>query len=314
LELHRARELASVWLNVGRARMHSDATLALRRGITERFFWWCESNRYQAIDADVIRAFLIYLAEGPADGSPRWPNFPKAQQKVTSGTVATYHRHLRAMFRWMESEDHVPVSPMARVQAPIDRPDQIDPFTTLDIQRLMDAARKSTYPERDLAILHFLLDTGVRASELCAMVASDIDFDNCKARIFGKGGKVRTVFFHSRTKEKLFAYIRIELRRADEPLWAGEQGALQRNGLQQLLERIGKRAGVTKVNPHRFRHTFALWFLRADGDRGTLQELLGHTDIRMVQRYVNLAQVDIERGHRKCSPVGAFYEQKRRAR
>ena len=79
---------------------------------------------------------------------------------------------------------------------------------------------------------------------------------------------------------------------------------MDRRVLYRLLRRLGERAGISHaVHPHRFRHTFAINYLRNDGDLFTLQEALGHTDLTMVRRYVRLAGADLAAAHRKASPV-----------
>lgn len=60
-----------------------------------------------------------------------------------------------------------------------------------------------------------------------------------------------------------------------------------------MLNTIGKNAGVEKVYPHRFRHTFAIQFLRNGGNVALLKELLGHESIEMVMRYAKIAEQDI---------------------
>ena len=62
-------------------------------------------------------------------------------------------------------------------------------------------------------------------------------------------------------------------------------------------------AGVVGVHPHRFRHTFAVNFLRNGGSVFHLQQLLGHSSLTMVRKYVVLADADIQREHIKASPV-----------
>ena len=90
---------------------------------------------------------------------------------------------------------------------------------------------------------------------------------------------------------------------ADRGPCAGEP--LTRSGLRQLVSRLGKDAGIqaTRCSPHNFRHTFAVSFLRNGGNAFTLQQMLGHTSLHMTNRYVALAQADIENQHRQFSPA-----------
>lgn len=78
---------------------------------------------------------------------------------------------------------------------------------------------------------------------------------------------------------------------------------INRGGLRKLMERIGIRADVPNCHPHRFRHTFAIQFLRNGGNIYTLQAMLGHTTLDMVKRYLAIAQMDLDRDHEKASPV-----------
>ncbi len=70
----------------------------------------------------------------------------------------------------------------------------------------------------------------------------------------------------------------------------------------RIVRRLGAKVGVA-ANPHKFRHTGATQFLRNGGNAFTLKEILGHSTMTMVERYVHLPQVDIEEAHRHASPV-----------
>lgn len=105
------------------------------------------------------------------------------------------------------------------------------------------------------------------------------------------------------------AYLRDEDRMPDDPVFISERGdgagnKLTRWGARQVIERLGKTAGLQSVrcSPHTFRHTFAVEFLRAGGNVFTLKQLLGHTGLQVTQRYVALAQADIQSQHRQFSP------------
>ena len=78
---------------------------------------------------------------------------------------------------------------------------------------------------------------------------------------------------------------------------------MDRDRLLKALISIGKRAGVKGVNVHRFRHTFAINYLRNGGDSWSLQMMLGHSTMEMVKNYLALAQADLEKNHKMASPV-----------
>ena len=78
---------------------------------------------------------------------------------------------------------------------------------------------------------------------------------------------------------------------------------MNRSRLLKILVSLGKRSGVSDVHPHRFRHTFAIQYLRNGGDPYTLQALLGHSSLDLVKVYLRIAQIDIDTAHRRASPV-----------
>ena len=71
---------------------------------------------------------------------------------------------------------------------------------------------------------------------------------------------------------------------------------MQRDNLRHTLQRIAERANVDNVYPHRFRHTFAITFLRNGGNVLLLKELLGHESLEMVMHYARIAEQDIDQG------------------
>jgi len=82
--------------------------------------------------------------------------------------------------------------------------------------------------------------------------------------------------------------------------------ALTRDSVYKLIKRLGKAAGVRDVYPHKFRHTFAIQFLRNGGNVFELQQLLGHSDLAMAKKYVQLAQIDLETSAKRSSPADCW--------
>ena len=126
----------------------------------------------------------------------------------------------------------------------------------------------------------------------------------------GKGHKTRVVPFSRETKRALYQYLNQRQQNPESALFESDRGVtagdgLTRHGLRFLIRRLGNSAGLTgaRVSPHTFRHTFAISFLRAGGNVFTLQQMLGHTNLAMTNRYVAIAQADIANQHQRYSPV-----------
>jgi site-specific recombinase XerD len=91
-----------------------------------------------------------------------------------------------------------------------------------------------------------------------------------------------------------------------QELWLSEERRpLQSSGIQSSINRLKKRAGINETGcVHKFRHSFALAFLRADPNPFNLQYLLGHNSLEMVRRYTaTLGMEDALEAHEKASPA-----------
>lgn len=161
---------------------------------------------------------------------------------------------------------------------------------------------------RDTAIVLTLLDTGLRVSELARLFVEDVDME--KGEIFvapygsGRKTKSRYVYIGASTRKALWKYLAERQARPSERLFLTEHGnAMNRTSIRVLVNALGQRAGVTDVHPHRFRHTFAISYLRNGGDVFTLQRLLGHSTLTMVLHYLKLADTDSAAAHKRASPA-----------
>lgn len=210
---------------------------------------------------------------------------------------------------------------VATIEKPKYRKTAIVPFTVEEIKAMVRAAEwtavwnaksgkqtRSRRPtaRRDAAVILVLLDSGLRASELCGLTVGDYQQESGRLHVrHGKGDKERYVYLGEHAQRALWRYVleRPRLKPGD-PLFATRTDRrLERNNLRHLLSQIGVNAGVEDVHPHRFRHTFAIQFLRNGGNIFELQRILGHESLDTVKIYLALAEVDIERAQRAHSPA-----------
>lgn len=157
--------------------------------------------------------------------------------------------------------------------------------------------------QRDRAILLTLLDTGLRAAELCALDIADVNLSTGEALVkHGKGGKRRTVIISAKTRRELVRYLRG--RDGAGPLFVGETGdRLKYSGLRQIVRRLSLAAGLPEVPLHAFRRAFAINALRAGMNLITLQRLMGHSSLATTAKYLAFVTDDLHKAHEAAAPV-----------
>jgi len=211
---------------------------------------------------------------------------------VSNKTLLNYHIGLSALWTWALKAGFVDKHIIRDVSKPKPRKVVIQPFNDVEVRALLNAIMYD--PDRNRALILLLLDTGARASEICNLEKKDIDLAAKRIKVLGKGDKERTLPFSARTGSAIFQHLAMN---------EGKPFKMSRTGLAQYLRRLGNRAGVKDAHPHRFRHTFAITYLRNGGDPYTLQEILGHSTMEMVRKYLEIAQIDLDTAHKKASPV-----------
>jgi integrase/recombinase XerD len=244
---------------------------------------------------------LQSVAKNPRNGKP-----------LSGATVQGYVRTLKVFFSWAYREEYTPSNVMANIPVPKAPSKVINTFSDEQIKALINLCLTSNREgHRNLTILLLLLDSGVRVSELANIDVDDVNItEGCIKIRVAKGNRERIVPIGSMVQKALWKYIHLcrpePLTQQITKLFLSDKGtALTKTGIQQLLRRYGKRAGITSVrcSPHIFRHTFALNYLLNGGDIFSLQKILGHSSLASVRVYLNLSSGDVKKQHIRFSPV-----------
>jgi len=162
-------------------------------------------------------------------------------------------------------------------------------LTELEVEKLIEAAKGNRHGQRDATMILVTFRHGLRASELCGLQWSDVEFESGTLHLRrAKGGATGT---HPLLGEELRA-LRVLKRDAKSPfIFVSERGApFTVGGLQKLIERAGIEAGMPfKVHPHMLRHACGYVLANKGTDTRTLQGYLGHRSIQSTVRYTELA-------------------------
>jgi site-specific recombinase XerD len=207
---------------------------------------------------------------------------------------------LKAFGNWCAAEEIAQGAGFRALRRPKVPRRLIAPFSDPELRSLLALA-----DDRERALALVFLDTGLRLSELASLRVGDVRPDGT-LHVMGKGAKERIVPIGSTARRGLVRYLatRDGLLPTDPLFTSRRRTGLTARGVQQAIARLGRRAGVgTRCSPHTFRHTFARGYLVNGGDVFSLQQILGHTTLDMVRRYVTLSEADLVARHRSASPA-----------
>ena len=129
--------------------------------------------------------------------------------RVSPATTAKHYRSMQQLFRWLVEDGEITDSPMIRMRPPQVPEQPVDVFTDDELRALLKTCAGNTFENRrDTALLRMLIDTGIRAAELCGLGVLDLDAEQRVAHVMGKGRRGRTVPYGAKTADALRRYVR----------------------------------------------------------------------------------------------------------
>ena len=161
---------------------------------------------------------------------------------------------------------------------------------------------------RDKAMLEVMYATGIRVTELIDLDVEDVNLELGILKC-GADKKMRTIPLYPGALRALTTYIK-EIRHlmvadpAEKALFVNVGGSrMSRQGFWKILKLYQTKAGIEKeITPHTLRHSLAVHLLENGADLGSLQELMGHSDISSTQLYTHMINQKIKSVYEKCHP------------
>lgn len=251
-------------------------------------------DRVDDISKHDIEAYLEYLNK--EDYSTK-----SLSRKLTA--IKNFHKYLLATNRLKEDVAITLERPKLRKTLP-------NVLTVEEVDKLLDIKPVTPFDYRNKAMLELLYGTGLRITEMLDLKLTDVDFENCIVRCFGKGSKERIVPIGEYIIDSLSSYLEngrnllINKKKVSDYLFLNKFGdRLSRFSFFKILKELLREKGIKKdVSPHSLRHSFATHMLENGADLRSIQELLGHSDIATTRIYTHITNKKVENDYIEYHP------------
>jgi integrase/recombinase XerD len=229
------------------------------------------------------------------------------ERPVSPISVNVYLRVVNTFLKWLKDEDEYLQFAWKVKELETAKGDRREIFPDEDVTALQKYKPVSFNQHRAWTIAMLMLDCGIRIEEALSLTVADIDYDSDVLKVIGKGNKARAVPI-SLSKALLNKYVSKHMPKAAKFVFGTASGKMmsQRNALRDIHV-VQRKAKITPLSWHSFRHTFASGFLRRGGKIDKLQRILGHADLRTTAIYLHLGNeylTDDHEMHSSLTPMG----------
>ena len=255
----------------------------------------------------------------PAKASPYEVQKFIADLTAESMAAASVNRCLssiRGFYRWqvrVKKRADNPCTALRNVKTPVKLPSVLWEKEMASFAALPDTVG-ILWPERDKALILTMYSAGLRISELVSLCMENISPTLDEARIIGKGGKERYVFFSEEAKAAIAEYLPARMARLAMSGISAKKGSLFISrkgqpisvpGVRWIISRYAQQSGLGKnIHPHSLRHSFATHLVNSGCDVRIVQEMLGHSSLSTTQRYTHVNLENLKKVYKKAHPHG----------
>lgn len=272
------------------SRRLTSSTLTFYRLKVGSFLRWLadqDITDLEDITSHKIKAYLVYLQ----------------QKGLTDHSQHDYARAVKTFLGYCVRDELLDKSPFVKVKMP-------KIADSLPIVLSDDEAKKvlqTVKERRDRLIVRFILDSGVRATELLTLNVGDVDMQTGVVTIkLGKQQKGRLTSIGATTRKELKRYLLLRKSPgAKEPLIAvlNKEKRLTRVGLMHVFRRMQQQTGIDHLTAHTLRRTMATRALENGIDAYILSRMLGHGDMQMMRRYAAMNKDTVQQAAERFSVV-----------
>ncbi len=253
-----------------------------------------ESIDFTTVDADMVRAWVMYLM----DDEHRTPT--TVNRKLSS---------LRSFYHFLKRKGWVEVNPMLKVGGPKKNKPLPIFLKEGEMNHLLDEVPFADDFEgrRDKMILEIFYATGMRLSELIGLNDADIDFSTSLIKVTGKRNKQRLIPFGEELKLAVLAYQKerdVVIPEREEAFFVSCKGSrLTPSMVYRIVKRnLSKVVTLKKRSPHVLRHTFATSMMNNQADLMAVKELLGHESLKTTEVYTHTTFEELKKVYEQAHP------------
>lgn len=245
------------------------------------------------IDIHDLNAYSIYLKNKIRNDNN---NYCGSDDNVfiSSRTRKDYLKDVVAFLNFLFDNEYIEKNPAVKFKFPRVEQQPVEPLTSQEVNKINECYNESTkLGSRNLAIIHCMLDEGMRSGEVQRLQRKDINFtENYIVIRNSKYNKGRIIPLAAIPRFYLKTYLdRLgkDLDDNDYVFSVKDGGPITDDAIKCFFQRLKKTSGVTRIYPHLLRHTFATSFILGGGDLAFLRVYMGHSSIETTQKYLHLA-------------------------